>query len=99
MLEPSVDIPKNTGMDIFLEQLRLLKRVAINPQTDTEKLIAIGAPPYTAFAFIGATSEFFQLVTSTKFLEPLYNPVVDLMKNNSAFKNFVYSGSDFTATF
>ena len=43
MLEPSVDIQKYWDGHI-LEQLRLLKRVAINPQTDTEKLIAIGAP-------------------------------------------------------
>lgn len=52
----------------------------------------------TASAFIGVTSEFFQIVTSTGF-EPLYNPAVNLIKNNPAFKNFVYSGSDFTATF
>lgn len=37
-------------------------------------------------------------MTSTGF-EPLYNPAVNLIKNNPWFKNFVYSGSDFTATF
>lgn len=45
MLEPSVDIQKNTGIGIFLEELKLLKRVAINPQTDTERLVAITTPP------------------------------------------------------
>lgn len=71
----------------------------VNPKNQAEREAVVFIPPAIVAGFMGFGAEIFQLLANSGVPGQLEKLVYELIHREKLFHDFVYSGSDFSATF